>query len=174
MNRPPLVYGFAVLFTAAACSSSGGTGGGVDTALSGDAASDAASGDTEAPNASGPLAPCDGLAKIYVETGVGEREVVDWRGGDTVLRGYARCDGDVDGFRLVATCGGSLTARLTWANADSELALTLRADEVDGGTLSAGPATVTLPLVVLDDADRSGDYALDVDVSCVSGEATTW
>ncbi|TNF26473.1 MAG: hypothetical protein EP329_21215 [Deltaproteobacteria bacterium] len=178
MYRSPFAYGLVVLLNVAACSSSGGAEDGADTVLVddvvADTASDTAPDDTAATSASGPLAACDGPAKIYVETEVGERELVDWRGGDTVLRGYATCDGDVDRFRLVATCGGSLTARLTWANADSQLAVTLRADEVDGGTLSDGPATVTLPLAVLDDADESGDYALDLDVSCVSGEATPW
>ena len=174
MYRPPFVYGVVVLLSVAACSSSGGGDDGVDTALVDDVVADTAPDDTAATSASGPLAACDGPAKIYVETEVGEREVVDWRGGDALLRGYASCDGDVDRFRIVATCGGSLTARLTWTNADSQLAVTLRADEVDGGTLSDGPATVTLPLAVLDDVDESGDYALDVDVSCVSGEATTW
>jgi len=30
------------------------------------------------------------------------------------------------------------------------------------------------PMAALDDANGSGDYALDADISCVSGEATTW
>jgi|GEM_PF-3311781 len=29
-------------------------------------------------------------------------------------------------------------------------------------------------MAALDDANGSGDYALDADISCVSGEATTW
>lgn len=160
------------LFTAlvlVACSADGAGDDASDTAA--DATSEP---DTSPPATPVPLAACDGAASIYVERGSGERELVDWRGGDVILRGYAACDGDVDRFRVVSTCGGELTARLTWTDGATQLGLTLRADEVDGGTLSEGPVTVTLPLAEMADADASGDFALDVDIACVSGAATTW
>lgn len=136
---------------------------------------------------SGPIAVADGPAMIFAETESGdERQLIAHKGGDILLRGFARAcgdAGDVDRFRIRTTRGGPTVANLSWKKSASELGLTIQVDEVDGGTTLApsGPESTGagfkggfLPLAVLDDADGSGDFNIDIDVRCDSGVPTAY
>lgn len=128
---------------------------------------------------SGPLAVCDGPAMIFASTETGDaRELIAWKGGDVLIRGFCGANGDVDRFRIRATRGGPINANLVWKKASAELTLTITAAEVDGGTLLEPPDVGFkyghMELAELADADGSGDYDLDIDVSCVSGPKTAW
>lgn len=128
---------------------------------------------------SGPLALCDGPAMIFASTETGDtRELIPWKSGDVLIRGFCGADGDVDRFRIRATRGGPVNANLVWKKVSAELTLTISAPEVDGGVL-VEPAEVGfkyghMKLAELVDADGSGDYDIDIDVRCVSGPKTAW